>query len=170
MLALKHLQMTDHNLQRRCLLDLPDELLDLIVDAIYADGGRFVRELIPISLTCHRLHRATAPKLFQTLHVRITNRYVDRRTFNILLNLYLFPAEFARHVRHLKQNDSFCFRENGCEALNLSNELVRQVVKQGLQFLCNVRTIRYDRLNSGGNNKLILRRIVLGVSTVLYYT
>lgn len=144
MLALKHLQMMDPNPQRRCLLDLPDELLDLVVNTVYADSGRFIRELIPVSLTCRRLHKAIAPKLFQTLHVRITNRYVDRRTFNILLNLYLSPHDFARHVRHLKQNDSFCFRENGCEALNLSNELVRQVVKQGLQFLCNVKTIRYD--------------------------
>lgn len=143
MLALKHFQVKEYGAQHRYLLDLPDELLALIINFVYADAGRYLRELVPISLTCRRLRDATASKLFQTIHVRVTTRYVDRRTFNILLNLDLFPQQFARHIRHLRQDDGFCFRQNGCESLNLSNELVREVTKQGLQWLVNVKTIRY---------------------------
>ena len=62
---------------------------------VYADAGRYLRELVPISLTCRRLRDATASKLFQTIHVRVTTRYVDRRTFNILLNLDLFIIRLA---------------------------------------------------------------------------
>lgn len=142
MLALKDFQPPRDEIYRRHLLDLPDELLDLIIGSLHADGGRHARELIPISLTCHRLRKTVAPILFQTLYVRITGRYVDKRTFNILLNFNLSPHRFARHIQHLKQDDSFCFRDNGCEDLNLSNELVRQVTKQGLQHLTNIKTIR----------------------------
>lgn len=142
MLTLKDHEVTNKSLPKRRLLDLPDELLDHVISILYTDNGRFKRDLIPSSLSCSRLRAITAPVLFETIHVRLTRRYVDRRTFNIFLNLDLAPHTFARHVRHIKQNDSFCFRENGCEDLRLSNDLVKQVILQGLRSVIKLRTIR----------------------------
>lgn len=142
MLALKDWSRTRERHFAKGLLDLPDELLDLVMLHVYLENPSLVRDLLPPSQTCHRLRKATAPILFHTLSLRITQRYVDRRTFNILLNLDLAPYTFASHVRHLKQDDSYCYREDGCEDLRLSNELVREVALQGIRTLCNVRAIR----------------------------
>lgn len=142
MLALKDWPKMNEGRASIALLDLPDELLDLIILHVYADNGSFVRDLLPTSRTCHRLRKATAPILFHSLSIRATRRYVDRRTFNILLNFDYAPYTFASYVRHLKQDDSYVFREDGCEDLKLSNELVRAVAIQGLRTLRNVRAIR----------------------------
>ena len=144
MLALKELHFPARQTIHRHLLDLPDELLDEVIHHAHADNRHSTRDIVPSSLTCWRLRKAVAPLLFHTLQIRLTNRYVDRRTFNILLSLDSSPQSFARHVRHLKQDDSFCFRASGCEDLALSNELVKGLAIQGLQCLTSLRTIRYD--------------------------
>lgn len=129
------------------LLDLPDELLDLVVQSLYIDGGQFIRDIIPCSLTCRRLRKAAAPILFYTVSIRVTWRYVDRRSFNILLNLDSAPCSFASQIRHIKQDDSYIFRAEHCEDLKLSNELVRGLAVQGLRNLINVRSIRLVHLH-----------------------
>jgi len=142
MLALKDLRVMVKKPTQRYLLDLPDELLDEVVRFLYTDNGRFTRDLVPVSVTCSRLRKAAAPILFNTLHVRVTWRHVDKRTFNILLNLDLAPHTFARHVRHMKQDDSPSTDELGFEHLQLSNELVMKVVRRGLRSLIYVTTLR----------------------------
>lgn len=127
--------------ERTSLLALPDEILDEVMHSLYIDGGSHGRLLVPSSLTCRRLRKATTPILFKCLRIRLTNRYVDKRSLNVLINLHLSP-NVACHVRHLKQHDAFCFREDGCEDLNLENELVRNLTIQGLSCLPNVKTIR----------------------------
>src|SRR4051812_46850925 len=99
MLSLKESQIVLQAIPQSSILDLPDELLDEIISFLYNGNGRFIRDLIPVSVSCVRLREATAPFLFRTLHVRLTQRYVDRRTFNILLNCHLSPHTFAGHVR-----------------------------------------------------------------------
>lgn len=141
MLALKELHVTNRD-PKRCLLDLPDELLDEVVSFLYTDNGRFTRDLIPVSASCSRLRKATVPILFNTLHVRISHSCVGKRTFNILLNLDLAPHTFGRHVRHIKQDDSSSPPDHGCEDLQLSNELVMKVVTRGLRSLIHVTTLR----------------------------
>lgn len=128
-------------LEKRHLLDLPDELLDEIVHHIHLGGGRFVRDVLPISVVCRRLRKAAAAILFHTLHVRLTKHCVDRRTFNILLDVDLSPY-IAPNVRHIQQDDGFVDSEDGCAGLNLSNELVRAVALQALRLLQNVRRLR----------------------------
>lgn len=142
MLALKELRIKNREPSKQCLLDLPDELLDEVVRFLYTDNGRFTRDLIPASATCSRLRKATVPILFRNLHIRITRKGVDKRTFNILLNLDLAPHTFACHVRHMKQDDSPRAGEHGCEDLELSNELVLAVVTRGLRALVNLRRLR----------------------------
>lgn len=142
MLSLKESQIVLQAIPQSNILDLPEELLHEIISFLYNDNGRFIRDLIPVSVSCVRLREATAPFLFRTLHVRLTQRYVDRRTFNILLNCHLSPHTFAGHVRHIVQDDSYCFRESNCEDLRLSNELVRLLTKQALQAMVSLTTIR----------------------------
>lgn len=143
MLALKELRILNIEPSKLCLLDLPDELLDGVIHFLYTDNGRFTRDVVPVSATCSRLRKAAVPILFDTLHVRIKWSSVDRRTFNILLNLDLAPHTFARHVRHIKQDDSPNPVDQGGEDLKLCNELVTKVVARGLRSLINVRTLRY---------------------------
>lgn len=142
MLALKNWSRMPSTAPSRDLLDLPDELLDLILHHLYSDNGYFIRDVVPSSLTCRRLRKAAAPILFHTISIRVTWRYVDRRSFNILLNLDSAPYTFASRIRHIKQDDSYVFRADGCEDLRLSNELVRGLAIQGLRTLTNVRSIR----------------------------
>lgn len=142
MLALKTWPRVAPTQPSKELLDLPDELLDLVLLQLYTDGGSFIRDVLPSSLTCRRLRKAAAPILFHTLSTRITWRYVDRRSFNILLNLEYAPYTFASQIRHLKQDDGYIFRADGCEDLRLSNELVRGLAVQGLRKLINVRSLR----------------------------
>lgn len=142
MLALKGWHTASASPPCKQLLDLPDELLDLVVHRLYTDGGSFIRDIIPCSLACHRLRKAVAPILFHTVSIRVTWRYVDRRSFNVLLALDSAPYSFASQIRHIKQDDSYIFRAENCEDLKLSNELVRGLAVQGLQKLVNVRSIR----------------------------
>jgi len=136
--------------EKRYLLDLPDELLDEIVQHIYLGGGRFVRDVLPISLVCCRLRKAAAAILFHTLHVRLMKHCVDRRTFNLLLDVELSPY-VASNVRHIQQHDGVDGIEDECEGLNLSNELVRAVALQALRLLQNAR-----RLRCVSNAKLVI--------------
>ena len=142
MLALKDMQIMKRELSNFCLMDLPDELLDEVLRFLYVDNGSFTRDLVPASATCSRLRKATVPILFRNLHVRITRKGVDKRTFNILLNFDLAPHTFARHVRHIKQDDSPRTDEYGSKELGLSNELVMAVVTRGLRALVNITTLR----------------------------
>lgn len=132
----------------RKLLDLPDELLREIVEFLDAYSIRFVRALIPLASTCRRLRAITAPLLFQTISLRLTDRYVDKQTINLLINLCEYPETFACHIKSWQQDDAFCFREDGCEQLKLDNELVYQLAKTGLSHLTNVDTIHVGCLNS----------------------
>lgn len=142
MLALKSWHKTHATPPVKALLDLPDELLDLIILRLYTDGGSFNRDIVPCSLACRRLRKAATPILFHTVSIRVTWRYVDRRSFNILLNLDSAPYSFASQIRHVKQDDSYIFRAEHCEDLKLSNELVRGLAVQGLRNLVHVRSIR----------------------------
>lgn len=123
------------------LLDLPDELLYEIVRFLFADGDRTVRNIIHLSMTCHRFRRAAAPILFRKLHVRLTMRCVDRRTFNILVGLNLAPYTFARYIRHIVQHDEFRHREEGFEDLTLRNELVQKLASQAFRHMIDLRTV-----------------------------
>lgn len=123
------------------LLNLPDELLYEIVRFLFADGDRTVRNIIHLSSTCHRFRKAAAPLLFRKLHVRLTMRCVDRRTFNILVGLDLAPLTFARYVRHIIQHDEFRHREEGYEDLTLRNELVSKLASQAFRHMVDLKTI-----------------------------
>lgn len=56
------------------LLDLPTELIDLIVEYVYLDGCRLVRAINALSLTCKALRAAAKPLLFATVTIE-TNAY-----------------------------------------------------------------------------------------------
>jgi len=141
MLALKDVLIMGRQASKRCLLDLPDELLDEVVYLLYTDNGSFIRDLVPLSTTCSRLRKAVVPTLFNTLHVRLTWGPIDKRTISILLNLNLAPYSFAYHVKHIK-NDEHVPECSSVEDLNLSNELVMGIVTQGLRSLINLTTIK----------------------------
>lgn len=142
MLALKDTLYTNHVPLHRKLLDLPDELLREIIEFLHAYNDRFGRALIPLASTCRRLRAATAPILFHTISIRLTDRYVDKQTINLLINLRENPDTFACHVKSLRQDDAFCFREDGCEQLQLGNELVHKLARNGLSCLINLNTVR----------------------------
>lgn len=140
MLALKDIY-AYQSASKTCLLDLPDELLYEIVNSLFADGDRTIRSVVPLSTTCHRFRKAAAPLLFRKLHVRLTSRCVDRRTFNILVGLTLAPHTFACYVRQIVQHDEFRHREEGFEDLTLKNELVQKLALHAFQHMVNLKTV-----------------------------
>lgn len=142
MLALKDWHKPPSPVPPKQFLDLPDELLDLILHHLYTSGGKYIRDITPCSLTCRRLRKAAVPLLFNTLNLRVTWPYVDRRSFNILLGLESAPYSFASMIRHVRQDDAYIFRGDSCEEMKMSNELVRGLAVQGVRKLRNVRSIR----------------------------
>ena len=140
MLALKKTQLSTRSKEIH-LLDLPDELLHEIVQALFFNCDRTARAIANLSITCQRLRKAAAPLLFRKLHVRLTSRCVDRRTFNILIGLFLAPYTFACYVRHIVQHDDFRHREEGFEDLTLKNDLLKGLTVQAFQRMTNLRTV-----------------------------
>ena len=148
MLSLKMQAPSRSLLFERSLMDLPDELLELVLLELQDVATQRTRALLPISMACSRLRRITAPFIFHTIHLRLTDRYVDKRTFNILLNCNLARHGFTNHIRHIVQDDTYCFRENNCEDLRISNELVRGLILQALRSMINLTSIRQAHSNS----------------------
>lgn len=140
MLALKD-SLLPEKIPKTCILDLPDELLFEVVEALFTDTDGSIRSILPLSTTCHRFRKAAAPLLFRKLHVRLTSRWVDRRTFNILVGLTLAPLTFACYVRHIVQHDEFRHREEGFEDLTLRNDLVRGLASDAFRQMVNLKTI-----------------------------
>ena len=129
------------------LTDLPDELLHQICGHLHQFTGGYTRDLIPLSVVSVRFNELIRPLLFNTIRVHLTQRYVDKRTFSILINCCLNPA-FAMLIRSIIQDDSYKFREHGCEDLRLSNELTRQIVKQAIANMTSLISISTDCMNS----------------------
>lgn len=61
------------------ILDLPTELIDSIVEHIYIDGSELPQAIIPTSLTCKALRRATKPRLFATLTIETQGYYLNNK-------------------------------------------------------------------------------------------
>lgn len=59
------------------LLDLPTELIDLIIEHVYFDGCQLVRALLPLSVTCKALRAAAKPHLFASLTIESDGYYLN---------------------------------------------------------------------------------------------
>lgn len=59
------------------LLNLPTELIDLIVEHVYLEGCQLIRAIIPLSLTCKALRAAAKPHLFTTLTIENNGHYLN---------------------------------------------------------------------------------------------
>lgn len=59
------------------LLDLPVELIDLIVEHVYLDGGQLIRAINSLSQTCKALRSAAKPLLFASLTIETNTYYLN---------------------------------------------------------------------------------------------
>jgi len=80
---------------------LPEELIDEIVYQVYIDSGRFVRSVVPLSLTCWQLRKATLPVIFHSITLSGCGQTADQRTLDFLCYLAQNPniSGYIRHVR-----------------------------------------------------------------------
>lgn len=59
------------------LLDLPTELIDLVVEHVYLEGCGLIRAIIPLSLACKTLRAAAKSHLFATLTIENNGHYLN---------------------------------------------------------------------------------------------
>lgn len=59
------------------LLDLPSELIDLIVEHVYLDACQLKSAILPLSVTCKALRTAVKPHLFATLTIECDGYYLN---------------------------------------------------------------------------------------------
>lgn len=59
------------------ILDLPAELIDLIVEHVYLEGGQLLRAIDSLSQTCKALRSAAKPLLFATLTIETNTYYLN---------------------------------------------------------------------------------------------
>lgn len=59
------------------LLDLPTELIDLIVEHVFIDGCQLIRAVLPLSVTCKSLRTAVKPRLFANLTIESDGHYLS---------------------------------------------------------------------------------------------
>lgn len=62
------------------LLDLPTELIDLIIGHVYIDGGQLMRAILPLSVTCKALRTAVKPRLFANLTIETDGYYLSTKS------------------------------------------------------------------------------------------
>ena len=88
-----------HAQSRLKLLDLPSEVLDEVVRAVYEDGDRSLSTILPTSRTCHALRRSALPLLFElySCSVREQSGDIIHRSFSSVQS----NSQLLKHVKLL---------------------------------------------------------------------
>ena len=89
-----------HAQTRLKLVDLPSEVLDEVVSAVYEDGDRNLSTILPTSRTCHALRTSALPLLFELYSCSIREQSGDtlHRSFSTLQSI----SQLLRHVKLLR--------------------------------------------------------------------
>jgi len=145
-------------LRHLTLLQLPGELLELVVNTVYQNGRERALCVIPLSCTCQVLRRTCMRLLFGTRRIRLRDGHVDdfSRQF---LKLMLDPmSNVAGHILHLNVEDSTrafdlyskaVSRGCGDSVTDLTRSVCIELIRKALSVMTNLQTVRYVQpLNS----------------------
>ena len=89
-----------HTHTRLRLLDLPSEVLDEIIRAVYEDGDRDLSTILPASRTCRSLRTSALPLMFESYSCSI--REQSRDLLHRSLSSLQASSQLLRHVKLLR--------------------------------------------------------------------
>jgi len=126
---------------RISLLDLPVEILRLILLIIYQDGNESVRSLKPLSLTCTAFREVVKPLLFHTKTAEFSDEYETGESCWVFRGrlgpLPGMTSGLIEHIIALRMLVSSRLAKTACQTGRNAEDLVNLVKR-----LDSLRTIR----------------------------
>lgn len=136
------------------LVQLPGELLELIINAVHLNGRQSVSSLVPLSHTCKVIRSICMPLIFKNRCIRLHRGHVDKLSREFL-ELVLDPmSKLAEHILHMNINDSAdAYSASDVEVvreleqqqctLSMSRCNSMELVRKALSVMTRLQTVRY---------------------------